>query len=308
MKIKHVAGIRLAAGGTFQEERNLPVGIRVLGQIIKNYERVLPVVHEPLAHRSAGEGGDVLRGGGIGGGRGDDDCVFQGIVRFERSDHAGDIRILLPDPDVDRVERTEIRIPAFFPGPVDDGLVDDRIHRDGGFAGRAVADDQLALSAANRNHRVNRHDAGLHWLVDPAALDDAGCDFFHRIEFRGLDRSLSVERLAEGIDDAAEEALADRNLQQLAGGFDLRAFGDRGVVAKDDHADFGVFQVERQAVDAAGKFQHLIEHRSAETFDARDAVTDFADDTDIGFAGGRGFDGADFFFEFEDDIAHGAFR
>ena len=52
-------------------------------------------------------------------------------------------------------------------------LVDDRVDRDGGLAGLAVADDQLALAAADRDHRVDGLDAGLERLVDGLALDDA---------------------------------------------------------------------------------------------------------------------------------------
>ena len=47
---------------------------------------------------------------------------------------------------------------------------------------RTVADDQFALAAADRNHRVDGHDAGLHRLADGFALDDAGRDFFDRIK------------------------------------------------------------------------------------------------------------------------------
>jgi hypothetical protein len=44
-------------------------------------------------------------------------------------------------------------------------LVDDRVDRDGGLAGLAVADDELALAAADRDHGVDGLDAGLHRLV-----------------------------------------------------------------------------------------------------------------------------------------------
>ena len=91
-------------------------------------------------------------------------------------------------------------------------------------AGRAVADDQLALAAADRDHRVDRHDAGLHRLANALAFDDAGRDFFHRIKGLGLDRSLVIERLTERVHDAAEQCFADRNLKKLAGRFDFIAF------------------------------------------------------------------------------------
>jgi hypothetical protein len=109
--------------------------------------------------------------------------------------------------------------PASSADLVDLRLVDDRVDRDGGLAGAAVADDQLALAAADRDHGVDRHDAGEEGLGDRFALDDAGGDLLDGIEgFGFLDRALAVDGIAEGVDDAAEEALADGHGEELAGG------------------------------------------------------------------------------------------
>src|SRR5207244_8596688 len=59
-------------------------------------------------------------------------------------------------------------------------LIDDRVDRDGGFAGLAVADDQLALTAADRDHRVDRFVAGLHRLRNRFPPDHARCDLLDR--------------------------------------------------------------------------------------------------------------------------------
>ena len=56
------------------------------------------------------------------------------------------------------------------------------------------------------------------------------------------------------------------------------------VVAEQDRADFGLFEVQRDAEEAAGEVDHLIEHHVAEAFDVGDAVADFADDADVGLA------------------------
>ena len=75
----------------------------------------------------------------------------------------------------------------------------------------------------------------------PGAIDSTGR------ECVGDDRALAVERIAQRIDDAADHRLADRHLQQLAGGADLVALGDLEVVAEDDDADGVLFEVEGQA-------------------------------------------------------------
>ena len=42
------------------------------------------------------------------------------------------------------------------------GALEHRIHRDRGLTGLAVANDQLTLSASDREHRIDREDTGLH--------------------------------------------------------------------------------------------------------------------------------------------------
>ena len=66
VEIEHVAGIRFAAGRALQHERNLAVGDGVLGEIVVNDQRVHAVIHEPFAHRRAGERREILVRGGIG--------------------------------------------------------------------------------------------------------------------------------------------------------------------------------------------------------------------------------------------------
>src|SRR5919109_3515061 len=67
-------------------------------------------------------------------------------------------------------------------------LVEDRVDEDRGLAGRAVADDQLALAAADVRHRVDRLDAGLERLLHGLAVDDSGRLELERARLVALDR------------------------------------------------------------------------------------------------------------------------
>ncbi len=60
-------------------------------------------------------------------------------------------------------------------------LVDDRIQNDGGLAGLPVANDQLALAAADRNHRVNGLHASLQRLAHRLPVQNAGSNSLQRI-------------------------------------------------------------------------------------------------------------------------------
>ena len=109
-------------------------------------------------------------------------------------------------------------------------------------------------------HRLARDDARrLH--LDAAALV-------------GDDRALAVDRVAEAVDDAAEQALADRHVDDRAGALDDVAFLDLGVRAEDHDADIVGLEVERHALHAVGELDHLAGLDIVEAVDARDAVAD----------------------------------
>ena len=111
--------------------------------------------------------------------------------------------VLLADGDVDTLNAGAL-------------LVDDRIDRHRALAGLAVADDQLALTATDRHHRVDRTSgrsapAGRPtWRSDdyPVPLSSTG-------ELGGFDnRALAVDRVAERVDNAAQQALRRPGLRE----------------------------------------------------------------------------------------------
>ena len=84
---------------------------------------------------------------------------------FERLHHLGYRRAFLADRDVDADDISAL-------------LVDDRVERDSRLSRLAVPDDQLALSAADRDHGVDGFDSGLQGLLHAAPVHDAGGDAF----------------------------------------------------------------------------------------------------------------------------------
>ena len=259
MQIEDVARISLAARRAAQQQRELAIGLRVLGKIIVNQQRVAAGVAEVLAHRAAAVRRDKLQRRRFRSGRRDHRGVFHRAVAVELVDHLRDGRALLPDRDVKALH-------------VLAALVDDRVERDRGLAGLAVADDQLALAAPDLQHRVDRLDSGLQRLLDRLAADDAGRLDFDPPLLGGLDRSLAVDRLAERIDDASEQPFADRNLGDAAGALDLVALANRLRIAKQRRADVVFFEVEHHAENPVREFQQLAQRRVLQAVDARDTV------------------------------------
>ncbi len=269
----------------------------MLGEVVVNDQRVHAVVHEPFTHRGAGEWGEVLIGGGIGGRGRHDDRVGHGIGLLEHGDDPRNIGLLLPDGHVDAVERAVVLVAGLLGGAIQAGLADDRIDAQRRLARGPIADDEFPLPAPDGNHGVHRHNARLDRLAHGLALDDARGDFLHRVGRVALNRSFAVQGPAQGIDYAAQQALAHRHLQELARRPNLVAFLDLRIVAQDDGAYVGFLEIQRQPNDAFAEIEHLVQHRIGQTFNPRDAVADLADDADI-LAGGGGLDAGDLGFNF----------
>ena len=161
-------------------------------------------------------------------------------------------------------------------------LVDDRVDRDGGLAGLPVADDQLALAAADRHHPVDRLQACLQRFLHRLTIDNAGGEALDRQELLGGNRSLAVDRLAERVDDAPEHLVADGHRNDAAGALDRVAFLDLLEVAEQHRADAFLFEVQRDAEHAVRKLEHLAGHRALDAVHARDAVADRDDRADFG--------------------------
>ena len=148
MQVEHVAGIGLAARRPAQQQRHLAIGDRLLGQIVVDDQRVHAVVAEKFAHRAAGIGRQILQRRRLGGGCGDDDRVFERAVILQGLDDLRHGRALLADRDINAVE-----LGLFIGAGVDRLLIEDGVDGERGLAGLAVADDQLALAAADRHQR-----------------------------------------------------------------------------------------------------------------------------------------------------------
>ncbi len=268
MEVEDVARIRFAAWRTTEQERDLAVAGGVLGEIVVDDQSVLAVVAEVLSHGGGGEGSKVLHRGGLGGRGGDDDGVGHGAVALQGLYDTGYGGALLTDGAVDADEVVFRR-------------VDDGIESDGGLARLTIADEQLALTAADGDHRVDGLDAGRHGLSHGLAVDDAGSDALDGQGFGGVDGTLVIDGLAEGVDHAADERVADGYGHDLAGTLDLIAFAQLGVVAEQYGTDLILVEVHGQTGDAVGEVDQFARHDLVQPMDAGDAVAQRDDGADL---------------------------
>src|SRR5205807_863243 len=219
VQIKNVAGKSFAPRRASQKERDFAIGLRVLREIVIETDRMAARIPEEFAYSAGGIGGDVLHGGGFGGGSGHDDGVVHGAGVGQDLYHLRDGGALLADRAVDADHVAAL-------------LVDDGVQNDGGLACLPVADDQFALPAADGNHRVNGFDAGLQGLANRLAVDDAGCNAFDGVAVLGNDRPFAVERRPQGIDYAPDKRISHWRRHDRARALDRVAFFDGRVLAQ----------------------------------------------------------------------------
>ena len=271
MQIKNVAGIRFASGRAAQQQRNLPVRDRVLREVVVDDQRVHPLVAEILAHCAAGVGRDILHRGGVGGGCGYDNRVFQSARLFQRGANVVDGRRFLPDRDIDAHH-----VAAF--------LIDNGVEGDSGFADSPVADDQFALPASNRHEAVHCFDARLKRLLDRLPVYDSGRGPLDESSLVGDDRAFAVNRVARRADDAPQHRFPDGNFDDAPGALHGRALANLVVRAKDNGPDVILFEVQGQGADdgpllvgdrvAFGieEFQQFRDHALFKAVDAGDSI------------------------------------
>src|SRR6185369_1167972 len=129
-------------------------------------------------------------------------------------------------------------------------------------------------ATTDRNHRVHTLQAGLHRLRNGLTPDNARGDLFDLVGQLGVDRTLAVDRLAQRVDDAAEQFRADRHFENAAGGLDGVALGNVLVFAEHDGADGVTFEVQRHAEGVAREFEHFTLHDVLQAMHAADTVGD----------------------------------
>jgi hypothetical protein len=91
-------------------------------------------------------------------------------------------------------------------------LVKHGVESDGSLSSLTITNDQLTLTTADGNHSVNGLETSLYGLVDGTTRKDTGGLELGTALLGGLDGTLSVNGVTEGVNDTTKEGLADRHV------------------------------------------------------------------------------------------------
>ena len=267
MQVEHVTRVGLATRRATKQQRNLAIRLGLLGEVVVHDEGVLALFHPVLTHRASGVWRQVLERCGVARWRRNHHGVFHRAVLTQRLHGLGNGRTLLTDCHVNALHTQTL-------------LVEDGVDGNGGLAGFAVADDQFALSATNRGHRVDGLDARLQRLVHGLATHDARGLNFHATHLCASDVTLAIDWHTECVHDATEHGVPNGNRQDSARGLHRLLLFDAVSVAQHNDAD-GIFvEVQRQTHAAVFKLEQLVHCAVWQATDACDTVTDFRYATD----------------------------
>lgn len=163
------------------------------------------------ARNIPGERSKILKRSGLRSGRSDDDAILHSVVLFEGLDELSDGGTLLADGDVDTVE-----LLGLVARVVPSLLVQHGIQSDSSLAGLTVTNDQLTLTAADGHHGVDRLETSLHRLVDGLTGQNARSLDLSTAALLGIERTLAVNGVTEGVDDTSKQFRTDGDINLRA--------------------------------------------------------------------------------------------
>lgn len=202
-----LSGVGLTSRRATEKQRHLTVCDSLLGQIIVDNYGVLPVITEPFADSTSGEGGQKLKRSCLRSGGSNNDGVLHGIVLFKGLDELGHSGPFLSNCNVHTVQLLGL-IRSIVPAL----LVKNGVKSDGSLPGLAITNDKFTLSTPNGNHRIDRLQAGLYGFPDRLAGKNAGSLDLSTSSLLSIKRSLAINRVTEGIDDTSEKCFTNRNV------------------------------------------------------------------------------------------------
>src|ERR1022692_1023662 len=259
MKIKYVSRICLASRRPPQQQRDFTVRSGVLRQIVIDDQRVPLGVAEIFAEGCRRIRRNVLHGRGFRGRRRHHDGVLHRTRVFQNLHHLCDRGPLLPDRIVDADQVIAL-------------AVDDGIEGDGGLSGLTVADDEFALTAANRNHAVDRLQSSSHGLAHRLAVNHAGSQTLQSDELIAGDGALVVDGPPERVDHAPNYCVTHGHAHDAPGALYFVAFFDLGIFAEQHNAYLVFFQVHGDAGHVVREGKKFAGHDFVQSIHARNTI------------------------------------
>ena len=268
VQVEYVAWVSFTSWWTTQQQGHSAVCDSVLGEVIINDEDVFALMHEVFRDGDTGVWCQVLHRGAFGCACVDDDGVVHSASLLQSFVYTNNVGVFLADGYVNTNNVLTL-------------LVQNGIDTDSGFTGTTVTDDKFTLTTADRNHGVDTFETSLQRYIDWLSVSNARCFNFNVAEFGGLDFAFAIDRLAQCIDNTADNSVPYRDLHQTACSLDCVAFLNGFGAPQKNGTYVAFFQVKSHAIYAVRQFKQFAGHAVFEPIDMSDTVADFKNRTNF---------------------------
>jgi hypothetical protein len=268
VEVENITGVSLTTRRTSQKKRHLSVGNSLLGQIVVDDKSVSAVISEPLTNSTTSEGSNVLKRSSLRSSSSNNDGVLEGIVLLKSLNELSNGGSLLTNSNVDTVELLGL-IRTVVPSL----LVKNSVNSNSGLTSLTITNNQLTLATTNGDKRVNRLETSLHGLVDRATGKNTGGLDLGTDLLSGLNGTLAINGITEGIDDTTKHGRTDGNVDNRTSTLDSLTFLDESVGTEQDDTDLASLQVKSHALDTGRELNELLGLDVVQTKNTGDTIT-----------------------------------
>ena len=190
------------------------------------------------------------------------DRIIHRAVAFEQGDCAGDSSFLLADGYVNTNQVFAL-------------LIDNCIDRNRGFSCLAVANDQLALTASDRDHCVNGLNPCLNRCINILPSNHTRSNSLDRAVTTKLDRAFTIDWFAKRIHHTPNKSITNWHGCDSSSAAHDHTFANSGIFTHDNNANAGFLQVEGNANNAVRKLYQFLRLNTGQALHPRDSITRF---------------------------------
>jgi hypothetical protein len=136
-----------------------------------------------------------------------------------------------------------------------------------------ITNDQLTLTTTDGNHGVDGLETSLYGLRDGLTGENTGSLELSTASLGGLEGTLAIDGVTEGVNDTAEKLHTDGNVDNLTGTLDDLTLLDETIGTEKNDTDLAGFEVHAHALDTGGELDELLSLDVGHTVNTGDTIT-----------------------------------
>ena len=199
MQIEHVARISLTSRWTSNQQRHLTISSGLFRQVIVKDNRMHTVVTEIFTHSCSGVRGNKLQWSCFRSSGCNHNGIIHSAIVAQSFYHLCYRRAFLTNGNINAKQFFAV----IFCHVISAFLIDDCINNNRSLTGLTVANNQLTLTASNRNKRINSFQSGLYRFMHAFSRNNARSFNFSVAILLGFYAPHAVNRVAQSVNHTA---------------------------------------------------------------------------------------------------------